>query len=122
MNATGVVTFWVGGAEFGLEVAPIQEVLRVGPIARVPRASRRARGLTRVRGRLVPIVDTAVALGFPAATISAESRIVLVSRGPRLVGLLVDRIAGLRRDEPGDGAEAAPMPVLLELDRLLEGA
>jgi purine-binding chemotaxis protein CheW len=112
MNAAGVVRFWVGGAEFALDVAPIQEVLRVGTIAPVPRAARRARGLTRVRGRLVPIVDTAVALGFPPARLGDDSRIVLVARGARLVGLLVDRITGLRHAEPDEE--------LLELDRLLE--
>jgi purine-binding chemotaxis protein CheW len=116
MNAAGVVRFWVGGAEFALDVAAIQEVLRVGPIASVPRAAPRARGLTRVRGRLVPIVDTAVALGFPPARLADESRILLVARGARLVGLLVDRIAGLDRGEAGERA------VVLELDRLLEAS
>lgn len=108
------VTCWVGGAELALDLAPVQEILRVGPIAPIPRAARRARGLTRVRGRLVPVVDTAVALGLPASPLGDDSRIVLVSRGARLLGLLVDRVSGLRA--AGEGEET------LEIDRLLEGA
>ena len=109
-----LVTFWVGGAEYALPVAPVEEVLRVGPIAPIPRAAPAARGLTRVRGRLVPVVDTAVALGLPASAIDERSRVVIVSRGARLVGLLVDRVAALRdpdADEP---------PPVIDLDRILE--
>ena len=79
----------------------------------IPRAARRARGLTRVRGRLVAVVDVAVALGLPVAPVTEQSRIVLVTRGVRLLGLLVDRINALRAT--GEDAPAE----LLDLDRLL---
>jgi chemotaxis signal transduction protein len=113
MSAAGYVTFSVGGSELALDLAPVQEVLRVGPIAPIPRAARRARGLTRVRGRLVAVVDVAVALGLPVPPVTDQSRILLVTRGARLLGLLVDRVHALRPSAEDD------TPELLDLDHLL---
>jgi chemotaxis signal transduction protein len=121
-----MVAFWIGGVEFALPVAPVQEVLRVGAIAPVPRAAPRARGLTRVRGRLVPVIDPAVALGLPPSRVDDDARVVLVTRGPRLLGLLVERVDGLRVPREAGADDAAPddrpPPPILDLDRVLEGA
>ncbi|RMH17616.1 MAG: chemotaxis protein CheW [Acidobacteria bacterium] len=86
------VTFGLGDETYGLPVAPVQEVLRVTGITRVPHAPRPIRGVTQVRGRVIPVVDLGLRLGLEPRTIDRASRILVVaSRGHRL-GLLVDRV------------------------------
>jgi chemotaxis signal transduction protein len=43
----------------------VREVLRVGDITRVPEAPPHIRGVTSVRGRILPVVELRTRLGLP---------------------------------------------------------
>jgi chemotaxis signal transduction protein len=91
------VVFRVQRRDYALPIELVREVIRVGEITPVPHAARGARGLTCVRGRLLPVIDAAVLLGHPPAAIDTESRLVIVAAGgPRMIAILVDRVGGLR--------------------------
>ena len=51
------LVFRLGESSFGLPVADIREVMRVGAITRVPQAPFAVAGVTDLRGRVIPIVD-----------------------------------------------------------------
>ena len=42
---------------FALPVEPVREVLRVTSITRVPHAPQPIRGVTNLRGRVIPVID-----------------------------------------------------------------
>lgn len=109
---TGAMSFWVCEREYHLPAEVVREVVRVEPITPVPRSAPRARGLTSLRGRLVPVVDLAVALGHPPARVDDASRLLLVASGARLLGLLVDRVGRLSAEPDGEP---------LDLGAVLEG-
>ncbi len=84
------VTFEVGGEIYGLPVGVVEEVLRVTTITRLPYAPAPVRGITQLRGRVLPVVDLRVRLGLPEAPVAPQNRIVVVSSRGRTLGLLAD--------------------------------
>ena len=84
------VTFEVGGEIYGLPVGVVEEVLRVTTITRLPYAPAPVRGITQLRGRVLPVVDLRVRLGLQEAPVAPQNRIVVVSSRGRTLGLLAD--------------------------------
>jgi purine-binding chemotaxis protein CheW len=78
--------------EYGLLVASVREILRVGEIQRVPDAPAQIRGLANVRGAILPVVEVRTRIGLTPLVLSPAARIVVVEVGDRSVGLLVDRV------------------------------
>jgi purine-binding chemotaxis protein CheW len=107
------VTFEVAGEVYALPVLAVEEVLRVTTITRLPYAPAPVRGITQLRGRVLPVVDLRVRLGQPAAEVGARSRIVVVTTRGRTLGLLVD---GARQvvKLPPSAMEAPPPEVMSE--------
>lgn len=77
---------------FALPIDQVQEVLRVERITRVPHAPHPVRGVTNLRGHVLPVVDLRVRLGLEAVAIDSDHRIVVVRSKGRLIGLLVDAV------------------------------
>ncbi len=88
-----LVTFLLADEEFGVPIMRVREILRVTEISRVPQAPPHIRGVTNVRGQILPVVEIRTMLGFDRATITPESRILLIEAHQRVIGLLVDGVA-----------------------------
>jgi purine-binding chemotaxis protein CheW len=86
------VTFILENECFGLPVSGVKEILRVDSITRVPHAPHAVRGVTNMRGRVLPVVDLRVRLGLRERNIDQLSRILVVESRTRLIGLLVDAV------------------------------
>ncbi|MEM9593473.1 MAG: chemotaxis protein CheW [Acidobacteriota bacterium] len=87
------VTFELSGETFALPVEPVREVVRVSDITRVPHAPRPIRGVTNLRGRVIPVIDLRMRIGLPPLEdMDRSARIVSVSSRGRLLGLLVDAV------------------------------
>lgn len=91
------VTFELAGEFFGLPVTHVQEILRVTGITRVPHAPGAVRGVTNMRGKVLPVVDLRVRLGLREKEIDGHSRILVVSSKGRYMGLLVDSVQQVLR-------------------------
>jgi purine-binding chemotaxis protein CheW len=88
-----LVTFVLDREEFGIPIGRVREVLRVGDITRVPEAPPHIRGVTSVRGRILPIVELRTRLGLPGlGEPGSRARIVVVEAHGRVLGLLVDAV------------------------------
>jgi purine-binding chemotaxis protein CheW len=107
------VTFEAAGEVYGLPVLCVEEVLRVTTITRLPYAPAPVRGITQLRGRVLPVVDLRVRLGQPAAAVGPRSRIVVVSSRNRSLGLLVDGAREVVKLLPS-AMEAPPPEVMSE--------
>lgn len=102
-----LVTFRLGDEEYAVDVAQVQEIVRLVAITPVPRAPEHVEGVINLRGRIVPVVDLAVRLGLPKRERSASSRIVITQVGERTVGMLVDAVSEVLRLSTS-AIEAAP--------------
>jgi chemotaxis signal transduction protein len=110
----GLVVLRVGGAEFGLSILSVREVLPGAAMSRVPFAPRDVCGVFSLRGEIVPVID----LGLRLFGRAAERPGALVVVGPRgaaePVALLVDAVPGLVdgraavRDAPAEAEASLP--------------
>jgi purine-binding chemotaxis protein CheW len=94
------LVFRLGESSFGLPVADIREVMRVGPITRVPQAPVAVTGVTDLRGRVIPVVDLGARFDLEAVEVDEQSRIVVLDAEGRLIGLLVDAVDRMARVFP----------------------
>ena len=84
------VVFSLGAESFALPATHVKEILRVSDITRVPHAPSPVKGITNVRGHVLPVVDLRVRIGLPGAPQDEKSRILVLETKGRLIGLLVD--------------------------------
>lgn len=101
-----VLAISAAGAEFGLPVDQVQEIVRIPPITRLPFPPPAVRGVASVRGEVVTVLD--LGLRLLGRSSPDERRLVVVRDGRtgEKVGLLVDEVAGLVHDD--EEAEAPP--------------
>ena len=96
------VVFRLAGAEYGLPVSAVREVLRrPDSITPLPNAPDFVAGVLTLRGEVLPLIDQRRLLTLPAADSRSgpagleRGRVVVVGRDGLLVGLLVDGLSGL---------------------------
>jgi purine-binding chemotaxis protein CheW len=92
-----LVGFSLDETQLAVPIARVVEILRVEAVTRVPGAPPELRGVTNVRGRVVPVVELRTRLLLPPAEISPRSRILLVEAQGRVLGLLVDAVDQVRK-------------------------
>jgi len=91
VTALRLLLFRCGEQLFAVEAGTVREIIAASPPTRVPGAADAVRGLINVRGTLVTVIDAAAAIGVAIARRGAGS-VILVERGARPVGLLVDEV------------------------------
>lgn len=93
------VTFLAGGEVFAVDMAPVQEIIRVPEVVRVPLAPRTLEGLSNLRGRVLPIISLRRTFGFEEQANDDATRAVVIDLGQPL-GFVVDRVASVINVEP----------------------
>ena len=88
-----LVTFGLDKEEFGIPIAQVREVTRVGEITRVPQARQHVRGVTNLRGRILAVVEIRTRMGLSVAELTPSSRIIVVGVHDRTLGILVDGVS-----------------------------
>jgi len=94
------VTFLAGGEVFAVDMAPVQEIIRVPEVVRVPLAPRTLDGLSNLRGRVLPIISLRRIFGFDELAYDDSTRAVVIDLGQPL-GFVVDKVASVINVEPG---------------------
>ncbi len=105
------LTFQVGGAEYGVEILRVKEILEYQRPTPMPQAPPTVRGLINLRGAVVPVVDLAVKLGLPQQVPTRRSCIVIVE-GEREVGLVGLAVDAVNQVIDLDEAQLSPPPAL----------
>jgi purine-binding chemotaxis protein CheW len=88
------VTFIAGDQVFAVDMAPVQEIIRVPEVVRVPLAPPTLDGLANLRGRVLPIISLRRIFGFAERGYDDSTRAVVIDLGQPL-GFVVDRVASV---------------------------
>ena len=112
-------TFTVDGADFGVDVKEVQEVIRYQPMTRVPLASNNVSGLINLRGQIVTAIDLRRRLGMPERPEGVLPMNVVLHRTDGSVSLLVDQIGDVV--EVDDQTFEPPPPTLRGMTGLVDG-
>ncbi len=93
------VTFIVGVEVFAVDMSPVQEIIRVPEIVRVPLAPHTLDGLANLRGKVLPIISLRRIFGFEEREYDDSTRAVVIDLGQPL-GFVVDRVSSVVGVEP----------------------
>jgi purine-binding chemotaxis protein CheW len=88
------VTFLVGDEVFAVDMAPVQEIIRVPSVVRVPLAPYSLVGLASLRGRVLPIICLRRIFGFEERSPDDSTRAIVIDLGQPM-GFVVDRVASV---------------------------
>jgi purine-binding chemotaxis protein CheW len=88
------VTFVVGQEVFAVDLAPVQEIIRVPEVVGVPLAPASLDGLANLRGKILPIISLRRIFGFEERAYDDSTRAVVIDFGQPL-GFVVDRVASV---------------------------
>ncbi len=87
-----LISFVVGPEHYAVELACLQEILKIPRIARIPKTPPHMLGVINLRGNIVAVVDLKHKLNMGKTDFGEECRIMVVQYGKRHVGLVVDRV------------------------------
>ncbi len=93
-DARQFVTFIVGDEVFAVDMAPVQEIIRVPEVVKVPLAPRTLDGLANLRGKVLPIISLRRIFGFEERANDDATRAVVIDQGQPL-GFVVDRVVSV---------------------------
>jgi purine-binding chemotaxis protein CheW len=94
------VIFIAGDEVFAVDMAPVQEIIRVPTVVRVPMAPATLDGLANLRGKVLPIISLRRVFGFAEQEHDDASRALVIDIGQPL-GFVVDKVASVVGVEPG---------------------
>ena len=116
------IAFRLGGEAFLLAREETREVMGYpAAVTRVPGAKNWIRGLSNVRGQLLPVIDVRAFLGSGGTTVSRATRVLVANHREIPAGLVVDEVMGFRRFYESEFSADLP-PTLLRCERYLAGA
>jgi len=98
-NIRQFVTFFAGNEVFAVDMEPVQEIIRVPEVVRVPLAPSTLEGLANLRGKVLPIVSLRRIFGFEEREYDESTRAVVIDLGQPM-GFVVDRVASVVGVEP----------------------
>ena len=88
------VTFIVGSEVYAVALAPVQEIIRVPSVVRVPLAPDALDGLSNLRGKILPIVSLRRIFQCEERASDEASRALVIDLGHPL-GFVVDRVTSV---------------------------
>lgn len=130
-NSAGrnLLAFRLHEQSFALSLEPISQIIPMVTITPLPQLDPCVLGVVNLRGKPVPVIDLALAFGYPKTDLKIYTPIIFVLVGGRLFGLVVDEVNGvvnlgdnqvirLKEILPGSVGDA---PLLQGLAHLPEG-
>ncbi|MCX7966636.1 MAG: chemotaxis protein CheW [Syntrophorhabdaceae bacterium] len=84
------ILFKLGGTSYAIKSNDVQQMEMVEHITPVPNAPSFVEGLVFLRGEVIPAINLRVRFGFEKIEYDIKTRIIVVQRGNRKVGLIVD--------------------------------
>ncbi|HMD16812.1 MAG TPA: chemotaxis protein CheW [Terriglobales bacterium] len=111
LSTVQYLTFFTASEEYAISIVKVSEIVEYEAVTMVPNTPIWIRGVTNLRGRVVPVVDLAVKFGLPASEISKFSCIIITEvmfQGENLtMGVLADSVSQVI-DLSADDIEATP--------------
>lgn len=123
-NALQYLTFFIAGEEYAISILKVREVIEYDTVTAVPNTPIWIRGVTNVRGSVLPVVDLGVKFGLPASTISRFSCIIITEvdggEGEKLtLGVLADSVSRVIEFTAGEIEEPPPFGTRVKIEYLL---
>jgi purine-binding chemotaxis protein CheW len=90
-----IVTFTLGNEMFGIDMRALIEIREWEEPTPLPGVPSYVKGVTNLRGSVVPVVGLAERLGWTPSALHSRSCILVVGIGERQAGFLVDEVVDI---------------------------
>ncbi|WP_300426755.1 chemotaxis protein CheW [Thalassolituus sp.] len=111
------VTFRVGEELFAVDMNPVQEIIRVPEVIRVPLAPPSLCGLANLRGKVLPVISLRYLFALPDTENDEATRAVVIDVG-QPIGFVVDRVASVIEVDPADIEDAGRLRTTVDTSML----
>ena len=111
------VTFSVADELFAVPMAPVQEIIRVPEVARMPLTPAALDGLSNLRGRVLPIINLRRLFNTAERVNDDASRALVINLGQSL-GFVVDRVSSVISVDAGDIEPVRSIQSVVQADYL----
>jgi purine-binding chemotaxis protein CheW len=108
------LTFSVGGEEYGVDIMAVNEIKGVTEITRLPSSPEFMKGVTNLRGLIIPIFDLRARFGLPAQDGEDKHVVIILSVLDKVIGISVDSVSDILDSH---SSELKPPPAIERAER-----
>jgi purine-binding chemotaxis protein CheW len=112
---TQFISFAIGDDQYGVDIMAVREIKGWSEITHLPKQPDYMRGVLNLRGAMVPIIDLRCRFGQGVTEATPLHVVIVVQIGPRMVGLLADRVLDIISFE---ASQVQAVPRVTEASRL----
>lgn len=132
------LVFTLGDEEYGIDILKVQEIRGYDQVTRIANTPEFIKGVTNLRGVIVPIIDLRVKFSQPDVEYNDNTVVIVLNLEHRVVGIVVDGVSdvlSLTQDQirpapefavtmsteylTGLGALGERMLILVDIEKLL---
>ncbi|WP_148254122.1 chemotaxis protein CheW [Aidingimonas lacisalsi] len=87
------LVFSLGEEEYAIDILKVQEIRGYENVTRIANAPDFIKGVTNLRGVIVPIVDLRIKFHLDKVEYGGQTVVIVVNVGERIVGIVVDGVS-----------------------------
>ena len=87
------LTFTLGAEEYGIDILKVQEIRGYEAVTRIANAPAFIKGVTNLRGTIVPIVDLRIKFNLGEPTYDQFTVVIILNLHGRVMGIVVDGVS-----------------------------
>ncbi|MEG1209840.1 MAG: chemotaxis protein CheW [Leclercia sp.] len=87
------LVFTLGDEEYGIDILKVQEIRGYDQVTRIANTPEFIKGVTNLRGVIVPIVDLRVKFNQGDVEYNDNTVVIVLNLGQRVVGIVVDGVS-----------------------------
>lgn len=92
-NSLQIVGFTLNKEEYALEIASVQEIIKIQKMTRVPRSRKYIIGVINLRGIVIPIIDLNLRFELEKRELNDSQRVIILKINNVFVGIVVDSVS-----------------------------
>ncbi len=112
------LVFSLGDEEYAVDILKVQEIRGYESVTRIANAPDFIKGVTNLRGVIVPIVDLRIKFRLEHTGYGPETVVIVVNVGGRVIGMVVDGVTDVMTLTPEQIRPAPEFGVTLSSDFL----
>ncbi|MEA2119494.1 chemotaxis protein CheW [Halovibrio sp. HP20-50] len=112
------LVFSLGEEEYAIDILKVQEIRGYENVTRIANAPDFIKGVTNLRGVIVPIVDLRIKFHLESVEYGGQTVVIVVNVADRVVGIVVDGVSDVMTLTPDQIKPAPEFGVTLSSDFL----
>lgn len=91
-DTTQYIVIQMGNEKYGINIAYIDNIVRMQRITRVPKAADYYRGVINLRGEVIPVMDLRIKMGLEEVPETKNTRMIIIKLDNGKIGVIVDEV------------------------------